>query len=195
MFTGLVEELGKVEAIEQLPEGGARLVLSASFADSLAQGASVAVNGVCLTALEPGSGRFFADAMEETLTRSSLGDLAAGDAVNLEQAMRADGRLGGHIVQGHVDATGVVSSTREEGNALVVSIACDGDLLRYVVEKGSIAIDGVSLTVAAVDSEGFSVWLIPETRQRTRIGSAAVGMRVNLEVDILAKYVEKLTQR
>ena len=192
MFTGLVEEQGRVSALERLDEGGARIVIEASFSDELAAGDSVAVNGVCLTALEPGGGTFAADAMGETLMRSSLGDLEVGSRVNLERALRADARLGGHIVQGHVDGTGEVSSAREDGNALVVSISAPRELLRYVVEKGSIAVDGVSLTVASVDQDGFSVWLIPETRESTRIGSAVSGMRVNLEVDILAKYVEKL---
>lgn len=192
MFTGLVEELGRVAEITRLAEGGARIAIEASFASELGVGDSVAVNGVCLTALEPVDGRFHADAMGETLARSSLGDLEPGAAVNLERALRADARLGGHIVQGHVDGTGEVASAREDGNALVVSISAPQELLRYIVEKGSIAVDGVSLTVASVDAGGFSVWLIPETRENTRIGSAVSGMRVNLEVDILAKYVEKL---
>ncbi|MEI6448248.1 MAG: riboflavin synthase [Actinomycetes bacterium] len=192
MFTGLVEEKGRVNALQPVEGGGARIVIEADLADGLEVGDSVAVNGVCLTALEPGGRSFAADAMGETLTRSSLGDLEVGSEVNLERALRADARLGGHIVQGHVDGTGEVTKAREDGNALVVTVLCPPDLLRYIVEKGSIAVDGVSLTVAAVDGEGFDVWLIPETRENTRIGSAVPGMRVNLEVDILAKYVEKL---
>ena len=192
VFTGLVEEKGRVRALQPVDGGGARIVIEAGLADGLQVGDSVAVNGVCLTALEPDGQSFAADAMGETLSRSSLGDLDVGSEVNLERALRADARLGGHIVQGHVDATGQVTATRVDGNALVVTIGCPSDLLRYVVEKGSIAVDGVSLTVARVDGEGFDVWLIPETRQNTRIGSAVPGMRVNLEVDILAKYVEKL---
>jgi riboflavin synthase len=192
MFTGLVEEKGRVAALETLSGGGARIVVEASFAEELAVGDSVAVNGVCLTALEPGNGTFAADAMGETLSRSSLGDIEIGSEVNLERALRADARLGGHIMQGHVDGTGEVSVVREDGNALVVTVRCPSELLRYIVEKGSIAVDGVSLTVAAVDADGFIVWLIPETRESTRIGSSVPGMRVNLEVDILAKYVEKL---
>ncbi len=192
MFTGLVEEKGRVAALETLAGGGARIVVEATFADELGVGDSVAVNGVCLTALDPANGTFSADAMGETLSRSSLGDIKVGSEVNLERALRADARLGGHIVQGHVDGTGEVSAVREDGNALVVTVRCPSELLRYIVEKGSIAVDGVSLTVADVDSDGFTVWLIPETRESTRIGSSVLGMRVNLEVDILAKYVEKL---
>jgi riboflavin synthase len=193
MFTGLIEELGRIKAREASAEGGARLVIEAGFVDELAAGDSVAVNGVCLTAVDPSSGVFAADAMGVTLDRSSLGDLEVGSVVNLERALRADGRLGGHIVQGHVDGVGVVSATRSDGNALVVTVECAAELLRYMVPKGSIAVDGVSLTLAEVHEDGFDVWLIPETQERTRIGQAELGMRVNLEVDILAKYVEKLS--
>lgn len=195
MFTGLVEEMGRIAAVEEVEGGGSRLVIECSFGDQLAQGDSVAVNGVCLTAMSPGAGGFSADAMGETLARSSLGDVSSGSMVNLERALRADARLGGHIVQGHVDGTGEVLSAKEDGNALVVRIGCGQELLRYIVEKGSIAVDGVSLTVAAVDDRAFEVWLIPETRESTRMGSSVSGMRVNLEVDILAKYVEKLIAR
>ncbi|MCX6394462.1 MAG: riboflavin synthase [Solirubrobacterales bacterium] len=195
MFTGLIEELGRIKAREASAEGGARLVIEAGFVDELAAGDSVAVNGVCLTAVDPSNGVFAADAMGVTLDRSSLGDLEVGSVVNLERALRADGRLGGHIVQGHVDGVGVVSATRRDGNALVVTVGCAAELLRYMVPKGSIAVDGVSLTLAEVHEDGFDVWLIPETQERTRIGQAELGMRVNLEVDILAKYVEKLSTK
>lgn len=195
MFTGLVEEKGQVVALDPVEGGGARISIAAGFSGDLAVGDSVAVNGVCLTALDPGQEGFVADAMGETLARSSLGDLEVGSAVNLERALAAGARLGGHIVQGHVDGTATVESATVDGNALVVRFACDGTLLRYVVEKGSIAIDGVSLTVSAVDDRGFEVWLIPETRTATTLGGASAGMRVNVEVDILAKYVEKLTAR
>jgi len=195
MFTGLVEEMGAVKALETLDGGGARIVIECSFADQLGVGDSVAVNGVCLTALEPGAGTFCADAMGETLSRSSLGDVEVGSPVNLERAVRVDSRLGGHIVQGHVDGTGVVESTRPDGNALVVRIAAGTELLRYMVEKGSITVDGVSLTVSAVDSSGFEVWLIPETCESTRMGSSVPGMRANLEVDMRAEYVEKLISK
>jgi riboflavin synthase len=152
----------------------------------------VAVNGVCLTAVEPDGDGFSADVMEETLRRSSLGPLGTGDTVNLELPLRAGDRLGGHIVQGHVDGTGEVESVREEGLSRVVRIAAPDELLRYVVEKGSIAVEGVSLTVSAVDGDAFEVSLIPETLERTTLGAAAPGRTVNLEVDVLAKYVEKL---
>jgi riboflavin synthase len=190
MFTGLVADKGTVEAIER--DGtGARLRVRTRLAAELTGGESIAVNGVCLTARDPDAGSFAADLMAETLERSSLGPLAEGDEVNLELPVRAGDRLGGHIVQGHVDGTGSVESVDRNGFARVVRVATPPDLLRYVVEKGSIAVDGVSLTVAEVDDSGFSVSLIPETLERTTLGSAAPGRRVNLEVDVLAKYVEK----
>jgi riboflavin synthase len=152
----------------------------------------VSVNGVCLTARDPDAEAFHADVMAETLRRSSLGPLAEGDTVNLELPLRAGDRLGGHVVQGHVDGTGTVESIEEDGFSRRVRIEATGDLLRYVVEKGSIAVDGVSLTVAEVDDDGFVVALIPETLERTTLGGFAQGRVVNLEVDVLAKYVEKL---
>jgi len=194
MFTGLVEATGTVAAVERLSEG-ARLSVATPLAAELADGDSVAVNGVCLTAREASGDAFAADVMAETLRRSSLGPLAQGDAVNLELPLRAGGRLGGHVVQGHVDGVGRVASTTDEGFARVVRVAAPEELLRYVVEKGSIAIDGVSLTVAAVDEDGFEVSLIPETLERTTLGALEPGRSVNLEVDVLAKYVEKLMNR
>lgn len=194
MFTGLVEMTGEIAAIER-DTGGVRLSVVTELAADLRDGDSVAVNGVCLTARGVGDGRFSADVMEETLRRSSLGPLAEGDAVNLELPLRASDRLGGHVVQGHVDGVGEVEAVREDGFARAVRIAAHGDLLRYVVEKGSIAVDGVSLTVSAVDADAFEVSLIPETLERTTLGNAAPGRKVNLEVDVLAKYVEKLTSR
>ena len=191
MFTGLVAGTGTVESLERDGDG-VRLRVRSELAGELGPGDSVAVNGVCLTAVAPDPDGFSADVMEETLRRSSLGPLATGDAVNLELPLRAGDRLGGHIVQGHVDGTGEVDSVREEGLSRVVRIAAPAALLRYVVEKGSIAVEGVSLTVSAVDDEAFEVSLIPETLERTTLGAAAPGTRVNLEVDVLAKYVEKL---
>ena len=191
MFTGLVADKGKVLDVE-LDDDGARVEIESRLTADLTGGDSIAVNGVCLTALHADDGAFLVDVMPETLRRSSLGPLAAGDTVNLELALRADGRLGGHIMQGHVDGTGTVESVREEGLARVVRVACAPELLRYVVEKGSIAVDGVSLTVSAVDAQWFEVSLIPETLERTTLGSAEPGRVVNLEVDVLAKYVEKL---
>jgi riboflavin synthase len=193
MFTGLVQEMGKVRAVEREP-AGARLEVETSLAAELAEGDSIAVNGVCLTAVTVGDKTFRADVMNETLRRSSLGPLEEGEQVNLELPLRPADRLGGHFVQGHVDATGTVESVTVEGFASVVRIVCEPDLLRYVVGKGSIAVDGVSLTVADLDDEGFSVSLIPETLERTTLGAAVPGRLVNLEVDVLAKYVEKLTQ-
>jgi riboflavin synthase len=191
VFTGLVEDLGTVAAVHATADG-VRLTLETPLARQLAEGDSVAVNGVCLTAVGLCGERFGADVMHETLRRSSLADLAAGARVNLELALRADARLGGHMVQGHVDAVGVVTDARDDGFARVVTIEAQSALLRYVVEKGSIAVDGVSLTVAAVDDTTFAVSLIPETLERTNLGTARTGTVVNLEVDILAKYVEKL---
>lgn len=191
MFTGLIEDLGELTALES-NELGARLTIRSALAAQLREGDSVAVNGVCLTATEISAESFSADAMNETLSRSSLGHATAGTALNLELPLRADGHLGGHIVQGHVDGVGEVVSTRTDGIALVVTVSTAPELLRYVAQKGSIAIDGVSLTVARVDDDGFDVWLIPETLARTNLGNSEPGRTVNLEVDILAKYVERL---
>jgi riboflavin synthase len=193
MFTGLVQDLGSVRAIENEP-AGSRLEIQTTLAGEISEGDSVAVNGVCLTATSVADGAFRADVMNETLRRSSLGPLEQGDPVNLELPLRAEDRLGGHFVQGHVDGTGTVEDVTVEGFANVVRIACGPEILRYIVEKGSIAVDGVSLTVADIDDEGFTVSLIPETLERTTLGGAAPGRTVNLEVDVLAKYVEKLTQ-
>jgi riboflavin synthase len=162
--------------------------------EGVALGDSIAVNGVCLTAVDATAEGFAADVMPETLRRSSLGPLGAGDEVNLELPLRATDRLGGHVVQGHVDGTGSVEELREEGFSRVLRIAAEPELLRYVVEKGSIAVDGVSLTVSAVDEDAFEVSLIPETLERTTLGSVEPGRTVNLEVDVFAKYVEKLTR-
>ncbi|MEJ7788364.1 MAG: riboflavin synthase [Thermoleophilaceae bacterium] len=192
MFTGLVAQKGTIKAVEQEDEG-VRLVVSAQgLAGELAEGDSVAVNGVCLTATRVERAAFAADVMAETLRRSSLGPAEQGDEVNLELPLRATGRLGGHVVQGHVDGVGEVEDLSDEGFARIVRITAAPDVLRYVVRKGSIAVDGVSLTVAAVDGESFSVSLIPETLERTTLGALKPGRTVNLEVDVLAKYVEKL---
>ena len=190
MFTGLVADKGTVRAV-----GDGRLEVETALGAHLAPGDSVAVNGVCLTAVEPHVDGFAAEVMPETLRRSSLGPLEAGAEVNLELPLRAGDRLGGHVVQGHVDGTGTVAAVREEGSSRVVRIDVAPELLRYVVEKGSIAVDGVSLTVSAIDNEAFEVSLIPETLERTTLGAAAAGRTVNLEVDVLAKYVEKLVSR
>ena len=192
MFTGLVQDLGEVTRIDDTGDG-VRLAVRSKLAAELSEGDSVAVNGVCLTAVGPCGGEVFgADVMRETLRRSSLAELAAGGRVNLELPLRATDRLGGHVVQGHVDGVGAVRSVREDGFARVVEIEADPSLLRYVVEKGSIAVDGVSLTVSAVGDGFFAISLIPETLERTTLGAAGPGRPVNLEVDVLAKYVEKL---
>jgi riboflavin synthase len=194
MFTGLVEAKGVVRSLEH-GSGGARLTVATPVASELRTGDSVAVNGVCLTAAEVRDGGFAADVMTETLGRSSLGPLEEGDAVNVELPIRAGDRMGGHMVQGHVDGVGTVESVEDDGLARIARIAAPPELLRYVVEKGSIAVDGVSLTVAATWSQGFAAALIPETLARTTLGALAPGRHVNLEVDVLAKYVEKLVGR
>jgi riboflavin synthase len=194
VFTGLVADLGTVEAV-RATDDGVRLVVRSALAGELAEGDSVAVNGVCLTATAIADGRFSADVMHETLRRSSLGEVAEGAEVNLELPLRASDRLGGHVVQGHVDGLGTITAVREDGFARVVEISAPSETLRYVVEKGSIAVDGISLTVASVTDDRFSVSLIPETLERTNLGAAAPGQPVNLEVDVLAKYVEKLVSR
>lgn len=191
MFTGLVADLGEVATVD-VTSAGARLSFESRLTSELSEGDSVAVNGVCLTAVGLCGARFGADVMGETLRRSSLGALTAGDRVNLELALRASDRLGGHVMQGHVDGLGVVAATAEDGFARVVTIEVSEDVLRYVVEKGSVALDGVSLTVTRVDDGGFDVSLIPETVARTTLGAAQVGRMVNVEVDVLAKYVEKM---
>lgn len=191
MFTGLVADLGKVVAVDATDDG-VRLTLSTALSREIASGDSVAVNGVCLTAAGVSGLGFQADVMHESLERSSLGQLAGGSRVNLELALRAADRLGGHIMQGHVDGVGIVTDVRDDGFARVVTIDAGPRILRYMVEKGSIAVDGVSLTVARIDADDFDVSLIPETLARTTLGAAAPGDRVNLEVDVLAKYVEKL---
>jgi riboflavin synthase len=191
MFTGLIEELGTVEGVERTSDG-ARLRVRGGLARDLHEGDSVAVNGVCLTATTVNGGAFSADVMAETLRRSSLGVLDAGDAVNLELPLRASDRLGGHVVQGHVDGLGTVREVRDEGFARVVRIEVPPELLRYVAAQGSIAVDGISLTVAELYDDGFAVSLIPETLERTNLGGVEPGARVNLEVDVLAKYVERL---
>jgi riboflavin synthase len=191
VFTGLIADLGSVEAVER-DEAGATLRIRTRLAAELTQGDSIAVNGVCLTAVDAAGGAFSAEAMPETLARSSLGSLVTGDTVNLELAMRVGDRLGGHIVQGHVDGTGTVVSAAPEGIARVVEIEVEPELARYLVEKGSVAVDGVSLTVSALRDDGFAVSLIPETLERTTLGGKQDGAQVNIEVDMLAKHVERL---
>jgi riboflavin synthase len=191
MFTGLIADLGSVSALEH-GEAGARLRIATTLAGELGEGDSIAVNGVCLTARDIAAGEFAADVIAESLRRSSLGGLQVGDRVNLELPLRAADRLGGHVVQGHVDGTGTVAQVRSEGMSRVLELDVEPSLRRYLVEKGSVALDGVSLTVSALTERGFAVSLIPETLHRTRLGEVGVGAEVNVEVDVLAKHVERL---
>jgi riboflavin synthase len=198
MFTGIVEELGEVVRLEAGPASARITVRGPLVTADAGRGASIAVNGICLTVVDrPGAGTFTADVMRETLDRTSLAGLTAGTRVNLERPMPADGRFGGHVVQGHVDGVGTVTERVPGENWELVRIAVPAALARYVVEKGSLAVDGVSLTVAAVDDapDGgatVTVSLIPETLSRTTLGLRQVGGLVNLEVDVLAKYVERM---
>ncbi len=190
MFTGIVAELGEVAAVEH-HGGAARLTIRGS-AEGVALGESIAVNGVCLTVAGILDGTFTADVMGETLSRSGLGALAPGAPVNLERSSRLADRIGGHLVQGHVDATATIISRTPAEHWDQVRIGLPGRIARYVVEKGSIAVDGVSLTVSALSDGWFEVWLIPETLKRTTLGIRKPGEIVNLEVDVIAKYVERL---
>jgi riboflavin synthase len=191
MFTGLIADLGSVTALHR-SDAGATVEIRTLLAQELTDGDSIAVNGVCLTAMNIHDGSFQAQAMAETLARSSLGALTAGASVNLELPLRVGDRLGGHVVQGHVDGTGTVSQIRQEGIAQVLEIEIDPRLQRYLAEKGSVAVDGVSLTVSALHERGFAVSLIPETLARTNLGAIGEGALVNVEVDIIAKHVERL---
>lgn len=191
MFTGLIADLGSVTALQR-SDAGATVEIRTLLARELTDGDSIAVNGVCLTATNIHEGSFQAQAMAETLERSSLGALTAGASVNLELPLRVGDRLGGHVVQGHVDGTGTVTEIRQEGFARVLGIEIDPRLQRYLAEKGSVALDGVSLTVSALHVRGFAVSLIPETLARTNLGAIAEGALVNVEVDIIAKHVERL---
>jgi riboflavin synthase len=191
VFTGLIADLGTLTALE--PDGdGATLTVSTRLAGELTAGDSIAVNGVCLTASRVAAGSFEAEAMIETLERSTLGEMRPRAHVNLELPLRAADRLGGHVVQGHVDGTGTVTAVREQGFARVLEIESEPRLARYLVEKGSVALDGVSLTVSALYDDGFAVSLIPETLHRTNLGRVRAGARLNVEVDVLAKHVERL---
>ena len=193
MFTGLVADLGEIVSLDA-GDAGVRLFVRTTLAPEIGEGDSVAVNGVCLTATNITGEGFSADVMNESLRRTSLSEAGVGRTVNLELPLRAADRLGGHFVQGHVDGVATVRDIVEDGFARVVTFSAPAELLRYIVEKGSIAVDGVSLTVSAVDDVSFAVSLIPETLERTTLGTAEPGRPVNLEVDVLAKYVEKLAR-
>jgi riboflavin synthase len=209
VFTGIIEELGKAAGLDLLADSARLTIYAPLVADGVSPGSSIAVNGVCLTVTSAESDQFTADVMGETLARSTLGGLAAGAPVNLERAAPVGGRLDGHIVQGHVDGTGVITHSKPADHWHVLRISIPAGLSRYVAEKGSVAVDGVSLTVSGLSPLGlgppglgplggaggehwFEVSLIPETLARTTLGVAAVGDKVNIEVDVIAKYVERL---
>ncbi|AWZ05715.1 MULTISPECIES: riboflavin synthase [unclassified Streptomyces] len=192
MFTGIVEELGEVVAVEELAEASRFRLRGPVVTEDAKHGDSIAVNGVCLTVVETGAGEFTADVMQETLNRSSLGALTQGSRVNLERPMALGGRLGGHLVQGHVDGTGEILSRTPSEHWEIVKVALPANLSRYVVEKGSITVDGVSLTVVEAAADWFTISLIPTTLALTTLGIKKPGDPVNLEVDVLAKYVERL---
>jgi riboflavin synthase len=194
LFTGIVQSLGTVSELDRSSEG-VGLHVRTSLAQELREGDSIAVNGVCLTATAVRSDSFAAEVMNETLARTSLSSADAGTEVNLELPLRASDRLGGHVVQGHVDGVGTVEAITEDGFARRIEISAAAEVLRYVVGKGSIAVDGVSLTVAELGERSFTVSLIPETLERTNLGGVTQGTLVNLEVDVLAKYVERLVAR
>lgn len=192
MFTGIVEELGEIVALEPATDSARITVRGPLVTSDAKHGDSIAVNGVCLTVLEVRDGAFTADVMQETLDRSSLGALQTGSPVNLERPMTLTARLGGHLVQGHVDGVGTIVSRQPSENWEVVTVSLPNTISRYVVEKGSITVDGISLTVTDVTDSTFSVSLIPATLELTTLGRKTVGDPVNLEVDVVAKYVERL---
>ncbi|MDE5781267.1 MAG: riboflavin synthase [Lachnospiraceae bacterium] len=192
MFTGIVEEQGVISNIATGKNSATLFIKCKKVLEGTKVGDSIAVNGVCLTVTTMGKGEYTADIMHETLNRSSLGQLKKGDYVNLERAMAADGRFGGHIVSGHIDGTGSISDIYEDDNAVWYTIKASKDILRYIVEKGSVTIDGISLTVAYVDEQSFKVSTIPHTRKETNLSEKKAGSTVNLECDIIGKYVEKL---
>lgn len=192
MFTGIIEELGTVTAIKKTAASAVLCIGCSKILSDIRLGDSIAVNGVCLTVTTFDGNGFSADVMHETLNRSSLGALSAGSRVNLERAMAAGGRFGGHIVSGHIDGTGTVSKIQRDSNAVWYTITCSSHLLKYIVEKGSIAIDGISLTVAKVSKSGFSVSIIPHTLSQTILADKKPGDTINLENDCIGKYVERL---
>ncbi len=193
MFTGLVEELGTVTGIDKNGMKGAKITIQASLVmEDLSLGDSVSINGVCLTVSSLGKGHFIADAVPETLRKTTLERFKIGERVNLERAMSAGGRFGGHFVTGHIDGVGRVVNSHREGNALVIKVAAPAEVLRFTVEKGSITVDGISLTVAFLDKDSFSVSIIPHTAAETTLHQRKVGDKVNLEGDYIGKYVDKL---
>ena len=192
MFTGIIEEIGTIQGIQHGSQSAVLSIQCKKVLEGTKVGDSIAVNGVCLTVIELGKDGYCADVMAETLRRSSLGALKAGSRVNLERAMAADGRFGGHIVAGHIDGTGKIEAIRKDETAVWYRVSAEPEVLRYIVEKGSITIDGISLTVAAVSENDFQVSIIPHTQANTILADRVVGDIVNLETDIIGKYVEKL---
>ena len=192
MFTGIIEEVGHVKSLRRGAKSFTLEVEASKVMEGTQVGDSIATNGVCLTVTSLTGHGFTADVMPETVQRTALGELTAGSPVNLERALSLQTRLGGHIVSGHIDGTGRISDRRQDDTALWLTVECDSRLLRYIIEKGSITIQGVSLTVARVDNHSFAVSLIPHTQAATTLHQARIGDRVNLENDIIAKYVEKL---
>lgn len=192
MFTGIIEEIGKVKEVKKGEESSVLTIGARTVLEGTAIGDSISVNGVCLTVTRLLADSFEADVMAETLNRSNIGELEPGREINLERAVSLQTRLGGHIVSGHIDGTGTIRAFREDDNAVWVTIAAKPELLRYIIEKGSIAIDGISLTVAAVDDQSFAVSIIPHTAEETTLLKKKVGDTVNLECDMIGKYVEKL---
>ena len=188
MFTGIIEEVGRLERLA----GGEIAIRAKKVLEDVALGDSIAVNGICLTVTHFDAAHFTADVMPETVRRTSLAELRRGSRVNLERALTLKSRLGGHIVSGHIDGVGTIAAMREEGNAILLTVRASADILRYIVEKGSVALDGISLTVASVSAADFTVSLIPHTREITNLREKSVGSRLNIETDILGKYVEKL---
>ena len=188
MFTGIIEEVGALKRLA----GGEIAIRAKKVLEDVALGDSIAVNGICLTVTRFDEAHFTADVMPETIRRTSLAELRRGSRVNLERALTLKSRLGGHIVSGHIDGAGTIAAMREEGNAILLTVRASADILRYIVEKGSVALDGISLTVASVSAADFTVSLIPHTREITNLREKSVGSRLNIETDILGKYVEKL---
>ena len=188
MFTGIIEEVGALKRLA----GGEIAIRAKKVLEDVALGDSIAVNGICLTVTHFDAAHFTADVMPETVRRTSLAELKRGSRVNLERALTLRSRLGGHIVSGHIDGVGTIAAMQEEGNAILLTVRAGADILRYIVEKGSVALDGISLTVARVGAADFTVSLIPHTRTVTNLGAKRVGSPLNIETDILGKYVEKL---
>lgn len=193
MFTGIIEEIGTIKAIQHGPKSAVLDIQASKVLENTLLGDSISTNGVCLTVVEQTEHSFRVEAMNETLARTNLGTLTQGARVNLERALALGDRLGGHMVSGHIDGTGVIAAMRQDDIAWWVKITCDDKLMRYVIEKGSIAIDGISLTVATVEPQAFEVSIIPHTKDHTTLLSKSIGDTVNLENDLVGKYIERFT--